>query len=342
MIPHSKPWITAADTAAVLNCLNSGLIAEGRASVALEEALETRFSADRAITVGSGSQALLLALRSLNVKPGDEVILPTYVCPEVLGVVESLEATPVLSDVDSDYLASFRDIEQLCTKRTAAIILPFLFGIKMDLSHFRALRLPLVLDWAQYLPAPADGGRSDELTVLSFEATKLIAAGEGGAILANSKAAPTVAALKSINGGTYKQNLYPLSDLQASLAMSQLARLNEMLHRRRDIADRYLSELRGVGRILLPDAVRDRSIFFRFPVQLRGRFDINVLIDRFAAGGVAIRRPVDTLLHDLRPSSREFPKAEECFLRTISLPIYPAMGDEDVERVISVSRELLN
>lgn len=342
MIPHSKPWITTADTAAVLDCLSSGLIGEGRASVALEGALEKTFCADRAIAVGSGSQGLLLALRSLNVNPGDEVIMPTYVCPEVLGVVESLGAAPVLSDVDADYLASFRDIEQLCTTRTAAIVLPFLFGIKIDLPCFRSLKLPLIVDWAQYLPSRADRGHLNELTVLSFEATKLIAAGEGGAVLASNKAAPSVAALKSINGGTYKQNLYPLSDLQASLVTSQLARLDDMLQRRRDIADRYFSQLRGVRQMLLPDAIRDRSIFFRFPVQLGSNIDIDALIDRFAASGIAIRRPVDTMLHHLRSSSREFPKAEECFLRTISLPLYPAMRDEDVEKVISVSRELLN
>lgn len=342
MIPHSKPWITATDTAAVLDCLSSGLIAEGRVSAAFECALEKTFSVDRAVAVGSGSQALLLALRSLNIEPRDEVIMPTYVCPEVLGVVESLGATPVLSDVDADYLASFRDIEQLCTARTSAIILPFLFGIKMDLARFRSLRLPLIVDWAQYLPIRADRGRSDELTVLSFEATKLIASGEGGAVLASSNAAPSVAALKSINGGTYKQNLYPLSDLQASLAMSQLARLDDMLQRRKDIADRYFSQLRNVRKMLLPDAIRERSMFFRFPVQLGGNIDIDALIDRFATGGVAVRRPVDTMLHHLRASTREFPKAEECFLRTISLPLYPAMCDDDVERVISVSRELLN
>ena len=342
MIPHSKPWITAADTVAVLDCLNSGLIAEGRASVALESTLEKAFSADRAVVVGSGSQALLLSLRSLNIGPGDEVIMPTYVCPEVLGVVEGLGATPVLSDIDADYLASFRDIEQLCTTQTAAIILPFLFGIKMDLSRFRLLNLPLIVDWAQYLPSRADRGRLEELTVLSFEATKLIAAGEGGAVLASNKAAPSVASLKSINGGTHKQNLYPLSDLQASLAMSQFARLDDMIQRRKDIADRYFSQLRSARQMLLPDAIRERSIFFRFPVRLRRHIDIDALIDRFASNGIAIRRPVDTMLHDLRPGARKFPEAEECFHGTISLPLYPAMRDEDVDKVISVSRELLS
>ncbi|WP_342727944.1 DegT/DnrJ/EryC1/StrS aminotransferase family protein [Bradyrhizobium sp. B097] len=341
MIPHSKPWIDAADIAAVVACLESGQIAEGAQSARLEEALAARLNSPRAIVVGSGSQALLLALRGVGAATGSEVILPTYVCPEVLAVVEDLGAVPVLVDIDEDYLVDFDQVAQACTARTGAIILPYLFGTPIELDRLRTLGIPLIADWAQYLPSRQSQPCCADVKILSFQATKVLAAGEGGAVLAEEPLAERIARLKTVDGSEHRKNLYPLSDLQAALARSQLDRLDIILKRRKEIADYYFAELRTLDSIRLPDSLKDKSTFYRYPVVLNESTEVDQLIEQFGRHEVAVRRPVDTMLHQFRPTSRTFPVAEGLFATTISLPIYPAMSDEDVETVVSVSRRIL-
>lgn len=342
MISHSKPWISDLDVAAVVACLKSNMIAEGSATADLEATLANRFSYSHAVATGSGCQALLLALRAFDVDASSEVILPTYVCPEVLGVVEHLGATPVLADVGLDYLLSFDDAQRLVTRKTAAIIVPYLFGIDCDLTELKSLGIPLIADWAQYLPPAFYSSRTADLSVLSFEATKMIAAGEGGAVLSHLSLGRKIASLKKIEGSNCKLNLFPLSDLQAALAASQMAHVDVMMERRKRIAELYFEELAGLSAISLPNLVRSRSVFFRFPIRVRASAGIDRIVERSSILGVSIKRPVDTMLHHVRSVGREFPLAQSLFESTISLPIYPAMTDQEIGKVISVTREIFN
>lgn len=342
MIQHSKPWISDADLTAVSACLRSHMVAEGSAVADFEAVLAGRFRYPHAVATGSGCQALLLALRAVAVDARSEVIVPTYVCPEVLGVVEYLGATPILADVGPDYLLSFHETKRLTTSRTAAIVVPYLFGIDCDLTRFRSLGVPLIADWAQYLPLSSGQPCIADLSVLSFEGTKMITAGEGGAVLAQHSFGAEVAGMKRVGGSNSKLNLFPLSDLQATLVAAQLARIDLILERRKAIADRYFEELANLPSMVLPTSIRSRSVFFRFPLQVRAGPDLAGIMDRFAANGVAVRRPVETMLHHVRSGSRQFPVAQSLFESTISLPIYPALTDDEVDRVISVSKEVFN
>lgn len=327
--------------AAVLRCLESRQICEGPRAAILEKTLAFRLGGQRAIAVGSGSQALWLALRGVGVGAGNEVIVPTYVCPEVLAVVEDIGATPTLVDVKDDYLVAPDEVADACTERTAAIIVPYLFGTKPELDRLEYLGLPVIADWAQYIPSRGGEPCRADAKILSFQATKVLTAGEGGAVLADESLAANIARLKTVDDSQYKKNLYPLSDLQAALAKSQLDRIDVMLARRKSIADRYFAELGTLRSLRLPVSFRDRSIFFRYPVVIRETTNLDNLIARFHKEGVAVRRPVDMMLHQLRGSSRCFPVAERLFAMTLSLPLYPAMSDQDVEKVIAVARGLL-
>lgn len=177
MIPHSRPWITDEDCEAVVAVLRSGMLNEGAATRRLEQWFEHASGGGTAVATGSGSQALLLALRALEVGAGAEVILPTYVCAEVLGVVESLGATARLVDIADDYLINANATAAAITPRTRAIIVPYVMGIRTDIEPLRTHGVPIIEDLAQWL-GPVRAFKGD-IQVFSFEATKVVAAGEG-------------------------------------------------------------------------------------------------------------------------------------------------------------------
>lgn len=345
MIPHSRPSIEADDVAAVLRQLETGMLAEGARTKALEAAFRTRESAAGAVAVGSGCQALLLALQVLEITVGDEVILPSYVCPEVLGVVEWCGATPVIVDVADDYLLDATAAAAAITARTRAILLPYVLGLYRSPASLQALGLPLIEDCAPLLPASSTAfplhGR---LVTYSFEATKWVAGGEGGLVLTRDDAlAARLVAAKRCRETEYKLNLFPLSDLQAALVLSQWARLPAMTTRRQALAARYRAYFAGHPRMVIVGSDHGvASSDYRLVCQLKKESGITVddLVERCAARGVAVRRPVATLLHTLRPA-RSCPVAERLYACTFSLPLYPALTDTQHALVCATLAEAL-
>ena len=129
-----------------------------------------------------------------------------------------------------------------------------------------------------------------------------------------------------------------MTDLQAALGLSQLVRYAEFLTLRRQVADQYFSELQGC-QIQLPNEVRERSIFFRFPIRVQGH--LNMFEEEFKRHGVTVRRGVDALLHRMmRLNPHDFPMAEQLFNETLSIPIYPALRVQDMNAVIMATRSV--
>ncbi|GAB1849127.1 UDP-4-amino-4-deoxy-L-arabinose aminotransferase [Achromobacter xylosoxidans] len=340
MIPHSRPWITDEDCEAVVAVLRSGMLNEGAATRRLEQWFEHASGGGTAVATGSGSQALLLALRALEVGAGAEVILPTYVCAEVLGVVESLGATARLVDIADDYLINANATAAAITPRTRAIIVPYVMGIRTDIEPLRTHGVPIIEDLAQWL-GPVRAFKGD-IQVFSFEATKVVAAGEGGMAMARTpELAQRLVQAKRIASSPYKLNLYPLSDLQATLALSQLERLSKTWERRQMLAQRYIAGLADTP-VIVPAQRIEHGMYFRFAVQLPAGFEVAQAITAFARHGVAVRRPVDSLLHHIRSTTATFPMAQALYDRTISLPLYPALSDDDLDVVLSAAHAVFS
>lgn len=334
-IAHSRPDIGASEMAAVQMCLMDRMMAEGDRSRRLEAALSRVFAGAGAVVCGSGTQALVLALRAIGAGPGRNVILPTYVCHEVLGAVEHVGATPVLADIGENFLLDPTDAGRVLSPQTAAVIVPLLFGIGAAMEPYAALGVPVIADCAQFMPSAEVPPPDADLTVLSFGGTKMISAGEGGAVLSRRPdLLRGIEGQKRLDGGPHALNLYPLSDLQAGVLSAQVERLASMTTRRRDIAQRYFTAFEGVAALRLPTALRHRSVFFRFPIGLSDGGAVDRTMDGCARLGVTTRRPVAHMLHHLRPASRGFPMADRLFERTLSIPIYSALTDADVERVV--------
>jgi perosamine synthetase len=343
LIPHSRPTLTEADAERVARVIRSGQIAQGPEVTAFERELADRLGVGDAAAVSSGSAALELGLRALGVRPGDEVLVPTYVCDALHHAVTRCGATPVLADADPGTLSlSADDAKRRLTARTRGVIVPHAFGLAVDLGPFLALGVPVLEDCAQALGATVQGrpaGSRGRLTICSFYATKVMTTGEGGAV---AGPAALVGQVREARDYDEREDLaprfnYKLTDMQAALGRGQLGRLDGFVERRRAIAARYRARLAGLP-CRLPADAGERHIYHRFVVGVDR--PLGPLIARLGARGIATRRPVFRPLH--RALGLEgFPEAERLWASALSLPCYPALTDGEVDAVASALAEAL-
>jgi perosamine synthetase len=336
MIPHSRPSISDDDAERVARVVRSGQLAQGPEVAAFERELAARLGVEDAAAVASGTAALELALAALGVGAGDDVLIPTYVCDALYHAVRRVGATPVLVDADPvTQSLSAKDALARRTPRTRAVIVPHAFGMATDLEPFVGLDVPVIEDCAQALGAALDGGRpagsGGALAVCSFYATKMIAAGEGGAVVGP---AAVVARVREARDYDERSTLAPrtnakLTDMAAALARGQLARLDAFVARRRALAARYRALLAGVPARLPADAGA-RHVYHRFVLGLDR--DPAAVARALAERGVGARRPVFRPAHRARGLGG-FPEADRLWSESLSIPCYPALGDDEVERV---------
>lgn len=331
MIAHSRPWIKGGDIEGVAGLLRRGLLATGVEADKFAAALSAYLGTRDGTLTHSGTEALVLALRAVGAGPGDEVVLPTYVCRAVLDAVLVSGARPVLCDTGPDWLMTPEAVDRRVTARTRAVILVHLFGIALDVDAFRNNGAALIEDCCQSLGAAFGedmvGGKG-ACAVYSFHATKCLATGEGGFLTSRDPVLLERAAKLCRDNPLIR----PMTDFQAALGLGQLARYGTFLERRRRLARRYFEALPSAltGRLA---PLGDRSVFFRFPVTPPSDFD--TCAEHCARRGVIVRRGVDALLHrQLGLDDGDFPNAVRAFDSTLSIPLYPSLSNEEQERVI--------
>ncbi len=337
LVPHSRPWITDADDRAVAAIVRSEQLATGATREAFEVAVARWLGVpNRGVAVGSGRAAVHLALLALGIGPGVEVIVPTYVCTSLLDAIRAAGATAVPCDVGPSWIVTPECVAPHLTPRSRAIIVPHLYGVFARAAAFKAFGVPVIEDFAQAFAGEGTRTLQGDIGVCSFHATKCLTTGEGGMALAIR---PELAArLRAIRDGegrlqpAHGPRLFsPLSDVAAALGLAQLMRYHEGLARRRQLAFRYRAALEPHFPEVMARQPIEGTMHFRFPLSLAGGLD--ACVDRFARQGVAVRRGVDHLIHrELGLPDDRFPVAVELYDTTVSLPIYPALGDEDFRR----------
>lgn len=329
MIAHSKPWITEEDTSAVVRQMQSNNIAAGTKVDEFMILLKEYFSTEHFFLTTNGSNAVYIALLTLGIKAGDEVILPAYVCRNVLDAILHCEATPILCDIGNYWTIEPENLAGLITKKTKAIIIVHSLGITTDVKLFKKFDIPIIEDCCQCFSNKVGDlypGRDGDISIYSFNATKCLTTGEGGGI--STTRADLAIILKQIlkNKSIYN----PLTDLQAALGISQIARYEEALQKRRIIADIYFNSL---NKSFLKDfsIVRNRSIYFRF-LLTSDTLDFNHFQNYMFGNGVAIRKGVDTVLNT-KSSTITYNNSLRAVKRTISIPIYPSLSQEEVSHI---------
>jgi len=343
-IPHSRPTLGPEETAAVAAVLQSGQLAQGEQVAAFEEALASQVGVGGAVAVSSGTAALQLALRALGVGEGDEVIIPSFVCPALLNAVRAVRAVPVLADIEREtFNLDAGDVARRVTKKTRAVIVPHLFGLPANIHDIAALGIPVIEDCAQVLGsriAGAPAGSFGILSVFSFYATKVICTGEGGMVAGNDPV--LLEKIRDLREYDEKEDdrlrgNWKLTEMQAAMGIVQLGKLPVLLARRREIAARYDAAHRGFPLSIPTRPPHSEPIHYRYVVRT-GRAD-----DLLAAGdkaGIAYRRPVFKPLHRYLGLTG-YPETEAAFAEAVSLPIYPSLSDEELDAILVHLRETL-
>ncbi len=340
-ISHSKPWITKKDIYSVNAVLNHGMIAQGALVKRFENSIVDYLKASAGVATNSGTSALLLALRALNVGNKSEVILPTYVCQNVLDAVITVGATPVLCDVGDQWVMTNEEVEPLISDKTVAIIAVHIFGLPVDVRALQSLGVLVIEDACQAFGLCIDGnmaGTIGDVGILSFHATKCITTAEGGMLVSdNTLVINNARKMRDGCRGINVRMPVQLSDMQAALGLSQLSRYQDFITRRRVLKSKYTEALESIKNIELVN--KDVDFLFRFP--LRTRYSLDKVQSGMQEHLINVRRGVDQLLHrQLGISDDKFPNAILAYEQTVSIPFYPALSNKQSDKVLDVLMEI--
>jgi len=344
-IPHSRPALGEPEAKAVAEVVRGGWIAQGRQVAAFEHAMAKITGQAQGVAVSSGTAALYLALMALGVGADDEVVIPSYVCTALWHAVRLTGAMPILVDIEpATYQPSPQAVARALTRRTKAVIVPHMFGLPADVVTMKSHGIPVIEDCALTLGVTVHGtpiGGTGELAICSFSATKLLTAGEGGMVLGREESlVGRVRALRQYDEQDALDQAfnYKMTDMQAALGLCQVARLESFLSRRRAIAARYHEAVRQVG--LTPPWVPAglEHGYFRYVVRLPGPVD--QALDRARTLGIGCRRPVFRPIHRYLDLSG-FPGTDAAWEQALSIPLYPALTDHEVDRVVGALPAIL-
>lgn len=358
-LPFSRPDLDEAAIAAVVNVLRSGWLASGPRVLELEAALSA-YLGDRPVRVlGHATAGLEIALRACGIGPGDEVITPALSFVATANVIVKVGARPVFVDVDLDTRNLDLDqVEAAITPRTRAIMPVHFAGLPVDMDRALELakrrHLRVIEDAAHAIGAQWRGrrvGSFGDLAVFSFHPNKNITTIEGGAIAGGSPGEVEAIerlrfhGLKRLGADTFEV-LEPsgkanMPDVNACIGLAQLPRLHRFNETRRALAGRYFELLEGRSPLRLPargDSGHSWHIFAPLlPVDER-----NVSRHAFIKAmekrriGVGVHYPAIHLFSAYRAMGYregQFPNAEKVGRETVTLPLFPAMSAQDVERV---------
>lgn len=294
--------------------------------------------------MNSGTAALHLSLLSLGIGEDTEVIIPSYVCTALLNAIHYVGATPVLVDIDPDtYNITPQAIKEALAAKTGAVIVPHMFGLPADIDSIVSLGVPVIEDCAHAVGATFKGekaGSFGALSILSFYATKMLGAGEGGMVLSdNSDFAETIRDLRDYDEKEIfrvRYN-YKMTDIQAALCEGQLKKLSSFIRERKKIAGIYNGALQSTD-VKTPLQPENRDhVFYRYVIKHKHAPD---LMKDMKQRAIECRRPVFKPLHRYMQHAG-YPATEKAWRESISIPIYPSLREEEAYLMVDSIKEVL-
>lgn len=376
MIPVNEPVVGEREEIYMKECLDTGWISSaGRFIGEFETAWSAYCGVEHGIAVCNGTLALQLALRAIELEPGDEVIMPSFtIISCVLGVLYN-NAVPVL--VDSDPVTWCIDVDQIeakITDRTKAIMPVHIYGHPVDMDRVNELAkvhgLVVIEDaaeahGAEYLTHRGDhqehwvraGGLGD-LSTFSFYANKLITTGEGGMVLTNdSSMAERLRSLRNLSFRTDRRfkhtelgHNFRMTNMQAAVGLGQAERIDEIVKRKRWMGTSYSERLTGVPGLRLPvEQPWAKSVYWMYAVEL----EESAGIDASEFAEMLLEREVQTRpffvgMHDqpvLRDrglfEGEQFPVADRISRQGLYLPSGIALSESQLGQVCEAVREVL-
>lgn len=369
MLPYGRQSVDARDIEAVVAALRSGWLTTGPAVAEFESAFAKATGATEAVAVANGTAALHAAAFGAGIGPGDEVITTPMTFVATANCVRYQGGTVVFADVRPDTLTlDPQQVAAAITPRTRAIVTVDYAGQPCDLDELQALAarhgLVLIEDASHALGATYRGrpvGAIAPMTTFSLHPVKHVTTGEGGMITTDD--AELAARLRAFRthgistdfrererAGAWVYDMvalgfnYRLTDLQCALGLSQLPKLDDWIARRRAIATRYTAALAAVPQIQTPAVLDDRAPAWHiYVIRLRlerlrvSRAEVfrALRAENIGVNVHYIPVPWHAYYRALGYEKGGWPVAEDAYDRMLTLPIFPAMSDADVDDVVT-------
>nr|WGD93331.1 DegT/DnrJ/EryC1/StrS family aminotransferase [Bacillus subtilis] len=377
-LPYSLPLIGKEEIQEVTETLESGWLSKGPKVQQFEKEFAAFVGAKHAVAVNSCTAPLFLALKAKGIGPGDEVITSPLTFSSTANTIIHTGATPVFADIDQNTLnIDPVNLEAAVTPRTKAVVPVHFGGQSCDMDAILAIAqnhgLFVLEDAAHAVYTTYKQrmiGSIGDATAFSFYATKNLATGEGGMLTTDDEElADKIRVLSlhgmskaawnrySSNGGWYyevespgyKMNMF---DLQAALGLHQLKRLDDMQKRREEIAGRYQTAFQQISGLITPFVHDDgRHAWHLYVLQVDDKKAgvtraemITALKDKYNIGTSVHFIPVHIHPYYQKQfgyKEADFPNAMNYYKRTLSLPLYPSMSDDDVDDVIEAVRDIV-
>ena len=359
---------------AAVEAIKSGWLTMGPKTVAFEAEFKKFIGSTEAVSMNSATAALHLALKAIGIKRDDEVILPTNTFVATAEVVTYFDAIPILCDIEErTHNIDVLKIESLITDKTKAIIPVHFAGQPCDMDEIYAIakkyNLKVIEDAAHSMPSSYKGVNigaltNSDITCFSFYATKTLSTGEGGMATTNNAEYAKSMKINRLHGisrdawdryttkGSWHYdivdngNKYNTTDINSAIGMIQLKKQNILKDKRTAIAKFYNKAFENNKNITIPFVKNDReSSWHLYVVKIKNRDEVIEEMKERGIGCSVHFIPVHKHTYYKQKYeyiNENYPVANSVFAKSLSLPIYPDMTEEEVEYVIKNLLEIIN
>lgn len=378
-LPYCLPDMDNKEINEVVDTIKSNWISKGPKTIEFEKKFAEYVGAKHAIAMNSCTAALHVALIARGIGKGDEVITTPFTFTSSANTIIHAGAKPVFVDIDPEsYNIDVNKIEEKITEKTRAIVPVHYSGQSCDMDRIMDIakkhNLFVLEDAAHAVYTKYKGktiGNIGDATAFSFYATKNLSTAEGGMLTTNDDELAEKARIYSLHGMSksawnrydkggswYYEVIYPgfkynMTDIQASMGLHQLEKLEDMQKKREEYANMYNEAFKDMDEIIEPKSVwKDGThAWHLYVIQINDELltiDRNKFIEELSEYNIGTSvHFIPVHLHPYYRSTYgynegDFPVAEKTYSRIISLPLYPKMAKEDVEDVIYAVKEIVS
>lgn len=355
-IPISKPFIGDEEKAAVIEVLDSGMLAMGPKTAQFEMEFANLCGVKHAIAVSSGTTALHVALLANGIGPGDEVITTSFTFIASINAILYVGAIPVFVDIeDETFNIDLTQVERVVTPRTKAILPVHLYGHLCDIEQLQAIagtyNLKIIEDACQAVMATYKGQPAGTFGTgtFSFYATKNMMTGEGGMITTNDDEVAEASRMLRNHGMKHRYHYemlghnFRMMDIQAAIGLEQLKRLPALNERRRQNAEYLNSKIRSV---ITPREKKDYChCWHQYTIRVDHGRDRDAVVNQLNKAGIGtgIYYPIPNHTQDyIRKIVGDItlPVTEKMSREVISLPVHPMLSTQDLETIVTEVNKL--
>jgi len=376
-VPFYVPWITEEDKNSVIEALNSRWLTGGPKAREFEKLFADFIGVKNAISLNSGTAALHLAMRTLNLKPGDEVIIPVFTFVATANAVLYCRAKPIFTDIDPKTLnISPESVLDKITKRTKAIIVVHYAGQPVDMKEIMDIaedyEIYVIEDCAHSLGAKYRGRKTGDIGIagcFSFYPTKIITTLEGGMLTTNEESIAkkakrlrehgmTRSALEREKRAEWYYDItdlgynYRLNEIQAALGISQLKRVKDYIDRRVRAARYYTRKLSEIKGIITPYEAENRThVYHLYVIRILkqecelSRDELFAKLSTRGIGSSVHYTPLNLTTFYKKIvgcTTGSFHNAEEVYKEVLSLPLFPTISRNQIDYVVESIQDCIS